>query len=438
LYPARSGETIFDTTTSDGLAMRDWTVAGPDETLPAHASPGTWFPRWPSVAAAVAIPTVLLAAFVAPQHGSVRHHAAAAQPAAATHTVLHDFALADTFTDSATPSLTVGSTTIAAATPSSSAGASKATVGTISALAAGGIPRTALDAYVNAATRANAQDPACKLPWPLLAGIGRVESDHGRYGGAVLYSDGTSSIKILGIPLDGSRSATITDTDGGRLDGDTTYDRAVGPMQFIPSTWASYGADGNGDGKIDPFNVFDAALAAAHYLCAAGGDLSTAPGQARAVLAYNHSSAYLAEVVALEKIYAAGAGVIVPVGPAPPPPTEKPTLPPVDPGPPLGRPRHHPPHPAASSSTATPAAPSTSSGVPTTSASSASPTESAPSCDPASETATSGGSAVPSPSLSDPSPSPGVASDVSDSPQPSDSSGSSETPTVTESPTPGC
>ena len=55
-------------------------------------------------------------------------------------------------------------------------------------------------------------------------------------------------------------------------------------MQFIPSTWMIYGADGNGDGIKDPFNIFDAALAAANYLCDAGGDLSTTgradPGRA--------------------------------------------------------------------------------------------------------------------------------------------------------------
>ena len=48
-------------------------------------------------------------------------------------------------------------------------------------------------------------------------------------------------------------------------------------MQFIPSTWALYGADGNGDGVADPFNIFDAAAAAAHYLCRAGGNLQTQP-----------------------------------------------------------------------------------------------------------------------------------------------------------------
>jgi hypothetical protein len=210
-----------------------------------------------------------------------------------------------------------------------------------SPLAADGIPVTALEAYQNAANSINATDPGCHLPWPLLAGIGRVESDHGRYGGAVLRADGTSTKPIIGPPLNGNGTEVITDTDGGAIDGDPVYDRAVGPMQFIPSTWASYGVDGNGDGIADPFNIFDAAAAAAHYLCVAGGDLSTTAGQTRAVLSYNHSTDYLDEVLALEQTYASGApGLIIPQ-----PPTTTPTLPvtepghpvppPVNPGPPL-------------------------------------------------------------------------------------------------------
>ena len=111
-------------------------------------------------------------------------------------------------------------------------------------------------------------------------------------------------------------------------------------MQFIPSTWQSWGRDGNNDGIKDPFNIFDAADAAADYLCAAGRDLGTYRGQVAAVLSYNHSDAYVSEVLGLEKIYASGAvGVTIPVIPATPDPSPgkhvaKPTLPPVDPGPP--------------------------------------------------------------------------------------------------------
>lgn len=184
-----------------------------------------------------------------------------------------------------------------------------ATKPVISGLAANGIPNIALNAYRMAAARMASADPACGIQWSLLAAIGRVESDHGRYGGALLYADGTSLPHIIGIALDGSRSAYIGDTDGGSLDGDPRYDHAVGPMQFIPSTWASWGVDGDGDGVASPFNVNDAALAAARYLCASGGNLRTHAGQVAAVLAYNDSDQYLAQVLALSTAYAQGVRV---------------------------------------------------------------------------------------------------------------------------------
>ena len=141
----------------------------------------------------------------------------------------------------------------------------------ITGLAANGIPNVALNAYRVAAARMDRSAP-CGIDWSLLAGIGRVESNHGRFGGATLNSDGTSAPRIIGPSLDGKQFAFIRDTDHGQWDGDPVQDRAVGPMQFIPATWRAYGADGNGDGVADPFNINDAALAAAHYLCVAGGE----------------------------------------------------------------------------------------------------------------------------------------------------------------------
>ena len=93
------------------------------------------------------------------------------------------------------------------------------------------IPATALDAYQRAATVLRAVDPACKISWTLLAAVGRVESDHGRYGGAVLGTDGVSRPAVIGLPLDGSPGiATIRDTDAGELDRDPIWDRAVGTV----------------------------------------------------------------------------------------------------------------------------------------------------------------------------------------------------------------
>ncbi|MFI1416617.1 lytic murein transglycosylase [Streptomyces sp. NPDC020731] len=154
-----------------------------------------------------------------------------------------------------------------------------------------GIPATVLRAYRAAETSVGRTDPGCRLPWELLAAIGKVESGQAR-GGAV-DRNGTTRGRITGPPLDGRGFALIRDTDGGAHDGDTVYDRAVGPMQFLPSTWARWGTDGNGDGRADPNNVFDAALAAGHYLCAGDRDLDRAADLDRAILSYNHSRPYL-------------------------------------------------------------------------------------------------------------------------------------------------
>jgi len=175
---------------------------------------------------------------------------------------------------------------------------------------ASGIPAQALAAY-QAAQRLLAQaDPGCKIDWALLAGIGKVESDHGRWGRNLLDAAGTAVPGIFGIPLTGSGVARITDTDGGRYDRDVVYDRAVGPMQFIPGTWKSVGADGNGDGRRDPQNMADAATAAGIYLCSGPGDLTQPGDLTRAVLRYNYSMDYVAKVTSIAASYRAGHSVV--------------------------------------------------------------------------------------------------------------------------------
>jgi membrane-bound lytic murein transglycosylase B len=186
---------------------------------------------------------------------------------------------------------------------------------TASALAGHDLPTAALRAYQRAAAEMARTDPSCRLPWTLLAGIGRVESDHGRYDGSVLGSDGVSRPAIIGVALNGNGPvAAIPDTDRGRLDGDKVWDRAVGPMQFIPSTWKYAGRDGDGDGRNNPGDLDDAALAAAGYLCAGSGDVRIESVMRAAIFRYNPSDYYVALVMAFERGYRTGVFVI----PSPP------------------------------------------------------------------------------------------------------------------------
>ncbi|TQJ48361.1 lytic transglycosylase domain-containing protein [Phycicoccus sp. SLBN-51] len=183
--------------------------------------------------------------------------------------------------------------------------------GVAPAVAAAGIPQRALDAYQRAATLVAAADPGCGIDWPLIAAIGKVESDHGRYAGNGLDEADTVRPGIYGLPLNGTNNtAVIRDTDGGSLDRDTTWDRAVGPMQFIPGTWRSVGVDADGDGAANPQNLTDAATATGVYLCSGPGDLRDAGDLRSAILRYNQSDAYVAQVVAIAEGYRRGVSVL--------------------------------------------------------------------------------------------------------------------------------
>lgn len=169
-----------------------------------------------------------------------------------------------------------------------------------------GIPVRAVLAYAGAATALAASDPGCHLGWTTLAGLGAVESHHGTIDGSAPQADGTVQPPILGPLLDGTDYDAIRDTDGGRLDGDARWDRAVGPFQFIPSTWERWGADGSGDGIADPQQLDDAALTAGRYLCSYG-DLAQPASWRNAVFAYNHLDSYVDAVAAAANAAAASA-----------------------------------------------------------------------------------------------------------------------------------
>lgn len=285
-----------------------------------------------------------------------------------------------------------------------------------------GIPQRVLAAYHRAADDLATSDPSCKLPWWLLAGIGRIESGHAA--GGHLDRDGTTVGRILGPRLDGSTpgTAVIADTDRGALDGDPIFDRAVGPMQFLPSTWAAVSSDGNRDGRRDPHNIFDAALGAGRYLCAGGARLDSDEGLAAAVLRYNQSTAYVSDVLSWGRAYRDG---VTPIadgqGPIPVAPSST-----VSAASPRSGPRATTAVPRASSGAVSPSGASTSSAPPSTS------TTTAPSTTP------SGSTCAPSPTTST-TPTPSATTTTTQGPQQSPSSDtSSSAPSPTTTGVPGC
>ena len=133
----------------------------------------------------------------------------------------------------------------------------------VSSTAFAEIPRAYLRLYEAAAARYG-------LDWAILAGIGKVECDHGR--------DPDPSC---------TRQGAVNSAGAG------------GPMQFIASTWRVYGTDGDGDGRAIRWDAADAIYSAARYLRASG-----APGDyPRAIYAYNHAGWYVKEVEAVAATY---------------------------------------------------------------------------------------------------------------------------------------
>ncbi len=168
--------------------------------------------------------------------------------------------------------------------------------------AVGAVPAVAMAAYQRAATVIDVVVPSCHLDWTLLGAIGQIESGQGTANGSHLDAHGVARPPIIGPRLDGRHgTALVRDTDDGRLDHDPLYDHAVGPMQFLPSTWAVVAVDADGDGQRNVQDINDAALGSAVYLCAGRDDLATAAGRRAALLRYNHSASYVAMVLAVAR-----------------------------------------------------------------------------------------------------------------------------------------
>jgi hypothetical protein len=167
------------------------------------------------------------------------------------------------------------------------------------------MPSRALTAYLNAQNTLAQRDPTCGINWTTLAGIGWVESHHGQYGGDSIGPDDRETRPIIGPALNGSSGMQrIPDTDHGSLDGDAQWDHALGPMQFLPSTWLTWGLRASNDGKApDPQNIADAALTAGDYLCRSVGDLTVPGNWWKAVYIYNNSQSYGISVYSAAQAY---------------------------------------------------------------------------------------------------------------------------------------
>ena len=138
------------------------------------------------------------------------------------------------------------------------------------------------------------------LPWQVLAAIGWVESRHGQ--GRVDPVTGRVDPPIVGPPIDGRPGFALI-RDQSQPDG---YARALGPMQFLSTTWAAWATlapDRPPTATADVQNAWDAIFTAARYLCGENREV----GDVRsAVLSYNRSEAYVDDVMAKAEAYGLG------------------------------------------------------------------------------------------------------------------------------------
>jgi membrane-bound lytic murein transglycosylase B len=155
----------------------------------------------------------------------------------------------------------------------------------------------AAQAYGYAQLLLQNSNPSCHLGWTTLAGIGEVATHHGQKGGAVLDRSGRTTPTILGPSLDGRDGRPLaTDTDAGAFDADPVYDRAMGPMQVLPTVWRTYASDGDNDQIQDPYDIDDSTVAVARLLCSVNADLAQLSGWTAAIAKVQTGEAFASAV----------------------------------------------------------------------------------------------------------------------------------------------
>ena len=173
----------------------------------------------------------------------------------------------------------------------------------------GGMSIEAATAYIEGAKRAQELVPGCAVDPLFLAGFGKIESGHGTANGASIQPDGMVLPKILGPSLDGSGVGGNTTAISNKLPADKrflygvngAYDQAVGPMQFLGSTFGGLQPPPDFDGDPStiptPHSYYDATLGAAILLCNAGNGLQDEASMRTAAFSYNRSSSYVEKVM---------------------------------------------------------------------------------------------------------------------------------------------
>ena len=165
------------------------------------------------------------------------------------------------------------------------------------------IPSAAIAAYQRAAAVLGGADKRCHLEWTLVAAVAQVVTAHGSTGGGALDQKGMLRPKLTGKPLRGRDGTRIPDSDAGRLDGDERFDRPVGPLQLSPATWAVVGVDSDGDGRRNPHDIDDAALAVSVLLCSGEDDLRKRAGRVAGVRRINDDRSFIETVLAVDRAY---------------------------------------------------------------------------------------------------------------------------------------